>query len=566
MFSNLRRLLKNRFGKKSNSTIEPDEIFLDSSNLPEFDTSQFEGRLERPISKRTFVLFAIVLFIVGGVGIGRLWFLQIENGEVYASYSENNRLHHSFLFAERGLLYDRNGEELAWNAPREGEAFSARLYSDVPGLSHLLGYVSLPQKDVYEKYYQNEYKALAGVERVFDEQLKGENGLKIVETNALGEVKSESVIEPPQDGESLTLSIDRDLTSRLHIAIKELADRAPFQGGAGAIMDVETGEVIALTSYPEYNSNTLSGNADQAAIDSYTTDARKVFLNRVVSGLYAPGSIIKPFIALGALNEGVISPEKEIVSTGSLRVPNPYVPNEFTVFRDWKAHGAVNLREALAVSSDVYFYQVGGGFENQKGIGIRNIEKYTRLFGFGEETGVAFGSEPKGVIPNPEWKAENFEDGTWRLGNTYHTAIGQYGFQTTPLQALRATAGLAHDGVLVTPTLLKGEQGRTEKIDLPPGYIEIVQAGMRDAVLFGTARGLNVPYTSVAAKTGTAEVGSQKRIVHSWVVGFFPYEKPRYAFVVLMEGGPETNTIGGVYIMRQTLDWLENNRREYLAK
>jgi len=271
-------------------------------------------------------------------------------------------------------------------------------------------------------------------------------------------------------------------------------------------------------------------------------------------------------MAIAALAEGVITPEKQILSTGSISIQNPYYPNIKSVFNDWKAHGLVDMWRAIAVSSDVYFYAIGGGYEDQKGIGIANIEKYARMFGFGELTGIDITDEKSGTIPNPEWKAKMFEDGVWRLGNTYHTVIGQYGFQTTLLQALRAVAGIANDGTLVTPHLLKDptQEVSTSKIPILQQHLQVAREGMRQGVTSGTVTGLGVGYVSVAGKTGTAEIDAGKKYINSWVVGFFPYEKPRYAFAIVMERGPHDNTIGGVYVMRQMFDWMNQNTPEYI--
>ena len=156
---------------------------------------------------------------------------------------------------------------------------------------------------------------------------------------------------------------------------------------------------------------------------------------------------------MGALTEGVIDPYKKILSTGSISIPNPYFPDQKTVFKDWKAHGWTDMREAIAVSSDVYFYEIGGGFESQKGLGIVNIEKYAQLFGIGQKTGIDLPDEKGGIIPGPEWKIKNFKGEPWRIGDTYNTVIGQYGFQVTPLEMVRAISAIANYGTLVTPAL-----------------------------------------------------------------------------------------------------------------
>jgi len=311
----------------------------------------------------------------------------------------------------------------------------------------------------------------------------------------------------------------------------------------------------------------MTAGADKDAFAKILNDPRNPFLNRLIAGLYTPGSTVKPFIAAGALTEKIITPEKKILSTGSISIPNPYDKTKKSIFVDWKAHGWVDMRQALAVSSNVYFYEIGGGFEEQPGLGISGIEKYLRLFGFGVGSANPFFGDTAGTIPNPKWKAENFEDGIWRLGDTYHTVIGQYGVQVTPFQMLRAIAAIANSGELMEPTILLGDNtwnAQKENLLIAQEDLQVIREGLRQGVLIGTASGLNIPEVKVAAKTGTAELGFSKQFVNSWVTGFFPYENPRYAFVVIMEKGPRANTIGAAYIMRQLLEWLATNRPEYL--
>lgn len=554
--------------RKAVPEIYPDEIFLDSRNLPDFDKDQFEGRLEKPITRATISSVGICFALIALVFLGKTWMLQVKEGELYALKSENNRLRHTVLFSDRGVIYDRNGVVLASNEIKEeGEEFAARHYANKGGFSHLLGYIKYPSKDNAGFYYKEDYEGVSGVERLYDDVLAGRNGLRIIETDALGKIQSESLLEPPAPGGNVTLSIDARVEEMLYRYIKDLASEVGFDGGGGMIMDVETGEMIAITSYPEYDSKVLTEGKDRETIQGYIESGKKPFLNRVVDGLYTPGSIVKPFIALAALSEGIIDPDKIIVSTGSISIPNPYDPTKKTVFTDWKAHGAMDMRRAIGVSSNVYFYQIGGGFEDQKGLGIANIEKYMRMFGFGEPAPGEFWGTKKGTIPNPDWKKENFEDGTWRIGDTYNTSIGQYGFQVTPVQVVRAIGALANGGRLLEPTVIKktsSAEASYKTLFFDPEHLKIVRAGMRESVLQGTARGLDIPQVVVAGKTGTAELGVSKKFVNSWVAGFFPYDKPRYAFMVMMERGPRENTIGALYVMRNLLEWMSVNTPEYL--
>jgi len=551
--------------------IDPDEILLDSSNLPNFDTHQFEGRLEKSISRRSIFIFASVVVLIIIVFIFRVGDLQINKGSDYFVKSENNRLRSSLIFSKRGVISDRIGTKLAWNVENTTDkAFDLRKYIPLDGLSHVLGYLKYPAKDKYGFYFSEVFDGKDGVEKFYNEKLSGTNGSQIVEVDAKGNLQSENIIRQPKEGNDLKLSIDAAVQTKMYESISDLAKRVGFTGGAGIIMDVNNGEVLAMTSYPEYNSQVLTDGKDIKTIQNYFNDKNKPSLDRVIDGLYTPGSTVKPFMAFAALNENIIDPYTNILSTGSISIPNPYDPSKPTVFKDWKAHGYVDMKRALAVSSDVYFYEVGGGFENQKGLGIINIDKYMKMFGFGQPISAPFFSGPVGVIPTPEWKKETFKsDPDWRVGNTYHTSIGQYGFQVSPIQMVRAVSSLANGGKLIEPTILLGDNsGQVVNLNLNQSYLKIVRDGMRDGVVkdYGVAKGLNSVDYSVAAKTGTAELGVYKQYVNSWITGFFPYENPKYAFAVIMEKGPVANTTGALSAMRQVLDYMAINKTEYLTR
>lgn len=563
--------LKNRIGfgfkiRRRYQDINPEDIFLDSENLPGFEEHALEGRIERPMGRSAFNGIKIALCLLVVVLTLKLWSLSIVKGETYAQISENNRLEQTLIFANRGAILDRNGVELATNSVKDDPAdFAGRLYAPFEGLSHVVGYLKYPLRDKAGVFYETEYSARDGVELVYDEILRGKNGLKLKETDVLGNITSESVVEEPQDGATLTLSLDAKVTEELHRAIKSLAVSSGFVGGAGVIMDVETGEILALTSYPEYDQNALTSGLNQAAFDRLLQSPSAPFLNRAVGGLYTPGSIVKPILALAALNEKLISPFKEIYSSGSITVPNPYDPEKPSIFGDWKAHGYTAIREALAVSSDTYFYSIGGGYADQKGLGISLIDKYLTQFGLTEKTGIELLGELSGVIPTPAWKAEKFNGDIWRLGDTYITAIGQYGAQVSPINAVRFIAAIANQGKLLKPSLLFGGTAdpviKTLKFEAEDW--KIVREGMREGVTYGTSVGLNVPYVSAAAKTGTAEIGAGKKYVHSWSVGFFPFEQPRYAWAVIMEKGPAENIFGATGVMRHVFDWMSIYAPEY---
>jgi penicillin-binding protein 2 len=328
------------------------------------------------------------------------------------------------------------------------------------------------------------------------------------------------------------------------------------------------GEIIALTSYPSYDPEVLADGDDAEKIKEYNEDTRFPFLNKVIGGVYTPGSIVKPFVAYGALAENIISPNKIIVSNGSLTIPNPYDPENPAIFRDWRPSlGPMTIRDAIAYSSNVFMMTIGGGFGDQKGLGITKLSQYYKLFGLGSSTEMEIAGEQEGLVPDPAWKQKVFDD-DWRVGDTYLTSIGQFGFQTTPIQMLRAYGALANGGILVTPHVIKGEQGATKNLNLYQDDLTVVQEGMRRTVIQagGTARALERKDLEIAAKSGTAELGTSKATVNSWIAGFFPYEEPEYAFILFMENGPRTNAVGAGSVMGKVFDWMAVNRPEYFKK
>lgn len=563
----IRKILTKQKIKNSNFFVEPDEIFLDSKNLQNFDRQQFEGRIEKPISKKTIFFVGLFFLLFLGMFSIRLSYLQVQKGEAYLDRSQNNVLEEQVIFSDRGIIYDRNKVELAWNQKETDLSVPIRSYL-TPGFSHLLGYVSYPMQDKSGNYWQSEFIGKDGLEKQYDLLLKGENGSKIVEVDVYKTIHSENIVNAPQRGIDLKTTMDSRMQIKLFNLIKEMSENYFFSGGVGILIDVRNGEILSSVSFPEYNSEILSLGNDTTKIKNYLNDKRKVFLDRTISGLYTPGSIVKPFLAIGALTEEVIDPYKKILSAGTISIPNPYFPGQESVFKDWKAHGWVDMREAIAVSSDIYFYEIGGGFEDQKGMGIVNIEKYSKLFGIGEKTGIDLPDEKGGVIPSPLWKIKNFNGEPWRIGDTYNTAIGQYGFQVTPMEMARAVSAIANLGTLITPHYILGDLEKEKmisKIDLKREYFNIAHEGMRQSVLEGTSVLLNVPYVHVAAKTGTAQIGISKNKVNSWIIGFFPYENPKYAFSIMMEAGPASGGIGASSIMRQLLDWMSINTPEYFV-
>jgi penicillin-binding protein 2 len=548
--------------RRRDPEIAPDEIFLDASNIPDFNKNSLEGSLEKPLSRGAYLGLGIACALLLLVVFGQAWHLQVLDGATYARASERNVLEPQVLFASRGAILDTNGIPLVKNVEGDGDSVT-RSYM-TPGFSELLGYVSSPKKDSSGKYYDTEMKGLAGIEKSMDDQLAGKNGTLLVEEDARGAVQSQGVVDPAVPGQNVTLSIDARAQTAFFDAIRDVADMVPFQGGAGIIMDAQTGAVIAMTSYPEYDSNVMSAGSPADAISGYLNDPRQPFLDRPVSGLYTPGSVIKPLEAAGALTDGTISADYTINDIGYLSIPNPYDPAHPNIFKDWKAIGVEDMRKAIAYSSDVYFYTVGGGYGNQKGLGIDRLDQWYQTFGLTSPTGIDMPNENSGFVPTPAWKQQTFQE-AWNIGDTYHTAIGQYSMQVTPIEEARAIAAIANGGKLMTPTLVKGAAPSGESIAVSQDALQVVREGMRMGVTGGgTSAGLNdLSFVQLAGKTGTAQLGAHNEYYNAWAVGFWPYSDPKYVYVVVMEHGPSGNSTGGIYVMHEFLSKLHQVAPEY---
>ena len=541
--------------------ISPDEIFLDAANLPDFNQASLEGRLEKPLARNTYITFGVVVAFILLAFVVQAAHLEIIEGKLYATRSQDNLLRPEVLFAQRGAVLDRNGVPLVTNQTTPDD-FVQRVYKS-PGFSNILGYVSYPKKDSSGQYYDTEITGLAGVEKSFDSQLAGQNGTLLVEQNALGKTVSSGSSIPATNGQDLTLSIDSRAQTAMYTAVQQLADRIPFKGGAGIMMNAQTGEVLALVSYPQFDSNVMSSGGPSSVIASYSTDTREPYLDRPVDGLYTPGSVVKPIEASGAVTDG-FDPSTTITDPGYLLVPNPYNPSNPTRFNDWEAVGTEDLRKAIAFSSDVYFYMVGGGFGNTKGLGITRLAYWYQTFGFTTPTGIQLPNEATGFVPTPAWKQKTYGQ-AWTLGDTYHTAIGQYATQVTPLEEARAIAAVANGGKLLTPTLLKDQPAQGETIAVSPAALEVVREGMREGVTGGgTSTGLNdMSFVQPAGKTGTAQTGTTNQYFNAWAVGFWPYNDPKYVYVVTMDQGPTGDIYGGIYVVHQFLESLHATAPEY---
>ena len=437
-----------------------------------------------------------------------------------------------------------------------------RHYTAGDVLAQVLGYTGRVDEEDYAQLQSKGYVASdrigkAGVEAAYETYLRGGVGRKEIEKDATGRELLTLGEDPSRPGNDLVLSLDLDLQRKT----TELTQVAAHGGEAAAIvMDVHTGEVLALVSLPLYDNNALSGKIDEAKLEDYLADPKKPLVNHALSEQYAPGSIFKQITGSAALQEGVATSSTTLVSNGFINVPNQYDPSIIYRFNDWRINGVMDFYSGVAYSSDVYFYYLAGGYhaygESFDGLGVVRLARYARQFGLGRKTGIDIAGEADGVIPDPDWKKATFGD-DWFLGDTYNMGIGQGFVATTPIQMLRVVAAVANGGTLLTPRVVRevrDAQGHVVvaagpkiegNVGVSPENLAIVREAMRQAVSRGSASLGAVPGVEVGGKTGTAEFGPQlpngQYETHAWFSGFAPAADPQVAVTVFLERGVGAN-------------------------
>jgi len=435
-------------------------------------------------------------------------------------------------------------------------------------LAHVLGYTGKINdqelKDLGSNYSSIDYVGKAGLESSWEKELKGQPGKKNIEVDALGRQLKVVNEVPEQDGSNLLLSLDFDLQQKAEEITSAYIKKANLHRASVVIMNPNNGEIMALVSLPGYDNNLFAKGISQADYSKFLNDPDQPLFNRTVSGEFPSGSVIKPIFASGALQEKIITATTSFLSNGGLRIGQWFFP-------DWKVggHGQTDVRKALAESVNTFFYIIGGGYKDFKGLGVEGLAKYARLFGLGKITGIDLPNERPGFVPSAEWKQQTKNE-AWYIGDTYHFAIGQGDVLVTPLQVANYTAAIANGGTLYEPHLvskiLDSNNQVIKNIDpvvlshipVDQANLEIVREGMRQTITAGSARSLNSLPVEVAGKTGTAQ-WSTKKGPHAWFIGFAPYDKPQLVIMVLVEEGVEGSTISAP-IARDILKWYFSPR------
>ena len=445
-----------------------------------------------------------------------------------------------------------------------------RQYPDGGIFSHILGYIgAVDKKDLKndEKLLINDSIGKDGLEFYYDNYLRGQAGKIVKYKNSKNKIIEEKFVVDSTSGDNFYLTIDSDFQNYFFNRFKQGLSSIGRTRGAGVAINPQTGEVLALVSIPTFDNNHLSSGI--------FSDLDQPLFNRIVSGVYNPGSTIKPLVAVAALNERVVTPATTVFSKGYIEIPNPYFPDKPSRFLDWRPNGLVNVYSALAKSSNIYFYAAGGGYQDIGGLGVKRLKDYWQKFMLDQKTGIDLPGEKKGFLPDPVEKEKR--TGTiWRLGDTYNVSIGQGDLMITPLELINYISSIANGGKIFQPFVVKkitDEKGDLIKENSPKiiadntnllNSIKEVKKGMIDGVekSYGTSNLLSDLPVKVAAKTGSAQI-EQNTKVNAFFVGFAPadqsFDTSKIAILILVEDARE-GSLNTIPIAKDVLKWYYENR------
>jgi len=435
------------------------------------------------------------------------------------------------------LKKDISASELTILLEREDEfpgtiiiAHPMRFYPYKKLASHLIGHLGeVNSKELsmnsFVNIEQGDFIGKMGIEKMYNKYLQGKKGGRQIEVDAYGRSLRTISEMDPLPGDNIYLTIDLNMQK---IAEEELGEYV----GSVIIGDPYTGEIFALASHPAFDPNLFSGSILKEKWDELKYNLNHPLQNRAIRGQYSPASTFKIIVTAAALENKVVRKEDTLWCEGSLRIGN-------RIFKDWKAHGKVNLEKAIVQSCDVFFYQLG------LKTGERQIIRFARLFGLGESTGIDLLAESQGLLPTPSWKLKNKGEKWWR-GDTANLSIGQGYILVTPIQMFRVISAIANGGRIVKPYLVKKivdtkkrvikESCNQEirKIPLSPSTLHFLRKSLREVVTEGTGWKAENKTVEISGKTGTVEL-SEGENPHSWFIGYAPSKNPSLAIVVIIE-------------------------------
>ncbi len=526
-----------------------------------------------------------VLNTLGGI-LGGNWRSKEQNGTTYNTlservftiYKENPYLNKILLAKDVDndtlIKIKSMGEDLKGISIVDGSKRNY-VYKDI--YSHILGYTGEVSGKDLEKFTtlsSGDTVGKSGIERYYEEKLHGVDGQVAEEVDAFGRSISDIpyTLREPVSGYSLYLTVNTDVQNQFYELVRDAVNKVSAAGGAGVIQDATTGEILAIVSYPSYDNNLFVNGISQSDYTSLISDKRNPLLDRSIAAQIPPGSTFKTVVAAAGLEEGIITKNTTYVSRSGYTFSNGA---PFQEFRN-HAYGTLNVTSALMVSSNIFFCEMIRDWS------MNEIVPYLESFGVGKYTGIDIPGEMSGRLPSPENKIKLAQTTSPWLepiwypeGDSCNSVIGQGITLVTPIQMSNWVAAIANGGTLNTPHVGKkfvDENGFEYEINYTPlkegvastNTLDIVKRGMWEAVngSRGIAKSLSSTGTTVAAKTGTAEFGkvNSKGIyedTHAWVTGFFPYDRPKYSFSLLLEdGGTSTNATA---VMSKMISWMVKN-------
>jgi penicillin-binding protein 2 len=441
---------------------------------------------------------------------------------------------------------------------------SARKYAEGKLLAHILGYTGpispavlspaeYKQKIEKDGYTINDKIGSAGLEDTYESVLRGKPGRQMYEVEASGREVGTLRTEPAEPGKNLVMTIDLDLQR----SVSQFLSEGLFNGAVGVavVSDAKTGEILSLVSLPSYDNNVFGDDSREDELSALLKDPEQPLFHRAVAGNYPPGSTFKLVTGLGALQEGVSSRNTIIESKGILWVPHDFYPNLRQPFPDHSVLGKLNYPQAIANSSNIYFFYLGGGYEPEGFVGLGNerLARYARMIGFGAPTGIDLPGETPGTVPDEAWKQQKVGE-RWVKGDTYNMSIGQGYVESSPLQVHGMTTMIANNGRLLRPRIVRqivDSDGNVEKtaepevirtVDIDQRYIQNTIEGMELGFTGGLLKDYRVPGLRIAGKTGTAEYGQATNPqgelpTHGWFTGFAPVDDPKVVVTVFVERG-----------------------------
>lgn len=480
--------------------------------------------------------FLIVLFL-------RLFQLTIVKGNYYRNLSEQNRLREINIEAPRGEIIDRKGFIIAQNlSPNINQKIitSKRIYQSPEAIASFIGYRQIA--DVNDlKNDRCQYRlqlgdrtGKKGIEKLFDCQLRGQSGKKLVEIDAQGRYLKTIEVIPPKSGDKIQLALDLNLQKKSYELVKNTK-------AAIIVTNPQTGEILTSVSSPSFNSQDFEDNIN-SNIQNYLTDKTNPLFNRVTEATYPPGSLFKLVVATAGLEEKAINDKTEIEDKGSIKAGAATFGNWYFL-QYGKTEGMVDVIKALKRSNDIFFYKTG------EKTGVDKIKKWADIFGLGKRTQIGL-DEVEGMIPSTFWKKEVLKE-NWYLGDTYNLSIGQGYVGVTPLQMALITDVFANGGYLCKPQLLKIQNPNDKiqtckKLPVSQKTIDLIREGMKQACSTGgTGWPLFDFKIQTACKTGTAESNSKSDIPHAWITVFAPFENPEISVTVLIEEGGQGSDVAG---------------------